>query len=94
MLVHLTTGYDVEIHEPDGLQHLYQAIFGEVLERLGPGTERGQFWEQVHIVCICELHYVAGQLHHQKSALTINDLLTHFQSFWNDVGERIHKDAD
>ena len=91
MKVLLTTGYEVELHEEEGLQHLYQACFGEVLERSGDTDEfRERTFGLVYDVCLVELHYVAGQLKQAGSSIDIHLLLDEFGVFWNSIAAKLN----
>ena len=86
--VYLTTGYEVELADEDGLQHLFTAIFMEVLTKL---SESGSLdISELYGVCICELHYVAGQLRNTAGSLNIKLLLDEFHVHWDMLAERLH----
>lgn len=90
----LSTGYEVDLDDADGLEHLFNAVFGESFRRLRCSREFGRRgFEVVHDVCICELHYIAGQLHSQGSALDFPFLLDQFGVQWDRLAERINRDA-
>jgi len=91
--VTLTTGYDIDLEDEEGLEHLFNAIIGEVTARLKDTeefSERG--FGIVHDVCICELHFVAGQLHHMGSGIDIKMLLDEFGVQWDRVAEELSGD--
>lgn len=90
-IVTLSTGYKIDIENIDGLEHLFNAIIGEVLIRLKNTeefSERG--FGVVYDVCICELHFVAGQLYHIGSSLDIQKLLDEFGVQWDRIAGKLN----
>lgn len=91
--VTLTTGYEIDLEDEEGLEHLFNAIIGEVTTRL---EDTEEFSEKgfciIFDVCICELHFVAGQLHHMGSGIDIKKLLDEFRVQWNRVAEKLNSD--
>ncbi len=92
--VTLTTGYEVDLEDEEGLEHLFNAIIGEVTTRL---RDTEEFSEKgfgiVYDVCICELHYLAGQLQHMGSGIRIEKLLDEFGVQWDRVAEKLGGDS-
>lgn len=87
----LTTGYEVDLASSDGFEHLFNTVFGEVLARLKDTkefSERG--FALVYDVCICELHFIAGQLHNMQSTIDINMLLDEFSVHWDMIAKKIN----
>lgn len=86
----LTTGYEVDVAQEEGLEHLFSAVLGEVMTRLKE-TEAvsDRFWATVYDVCICELHYIAGQLLHLGSGMHIGFLLDEFGVQWDRISEKL-----
>jgi hypothetical protein len=82
----LSTGYEVELADPDGLEHLFNAIIGEVIHRFKDTDEFAkQGWALIHNICICELHYVAGQLRARGSGIDIDKLMDEFNVQWDRI---------
>lgn len=87
----LTTGYEVNLDNVDGLEHLFNAVFGEVITRLKNTmefSERG--YGLVYDVCICELHFIAGQLHNMQSTIDLNMLLDEFGVHWDMIAKKVN----
>ena len=89
----LSTGYEVDLADTDGLEHLFNAIVRGVITRL-KDTEGFSVkgFSIVYDVCICELHYVAGQLHHMGSSIDIRKLLDEFGVQWDRLAEKFNRD--
>jgi hypothetical protein len=91
--VTLSTGYEVNLEDKEGLEHLFNAIIGEVTTRLKDTEEFSEKgFSIVRDVCICELHFVAGQLHHMGSSIDIRKLLDEFSVQWDRVAEKLNRD--
>ena len=91
----LSSGYEVDLEDEEGLEHLFHAIVGEVTARVSDSeefSERG--WRLVCGRCLCELHYVAGQLHRAGSSLDIQKLLDDFGVEWHRLAEKLSSDKD
>ena len=89
--VTLTTGYEVDLEDEEGLEHLFNAIIGEVTTRFEDTeefSERG--FGIVYDICICELHFVAGQLYQMGSGINIKMLLDEFGVQWDRVAEKLN----
>ena len=88
----LTTGYEVDLEDEQGLEHLFNAVFGEVLTRL---KDTDEFSEKgfviIHDVCLCELHFIAGQLYHMQSTIDIKMLLDEFGVQWDRFAEKVNR---
>lgn len=94
-LVRLTTGYEVDVAEEDGLGHLFNAAFGESLHRVQEGMEgvpktKEEFFGAVYDLAILELHFVAGQLLEAGSGIELHTLLDEFGVHWDYLAERIN----
>ena len=88
--VYLTTKYEIDLEDEEGLEHLFNATIGEILERYKNTDEfskRG--FGIVYDMCICELYYVAGQLRHMGSGLDTGMLLDEFKAQWDRVAEKL-----
>ncbi len=91
--VTLSTGYEVDLADEEGLVHLFHAIIGEVTTRLKDTEEFAtEGWELIHTICIYELHFVAGQLRHMGSGLNMAKLLDEFGVEWDRVADRLNRD--
>lgn len=89
--VTLTSGYEIDLEDQEGFEHLFNAIIGDVTTRL-QGSEdfsEGGFGI-VHAVCLWELHFVAGQLHHMGSQIDIAMLVDEFGVQWDRVAEKLN----
>ncbi len=86
--VALSTGYEVDLAEKRGLDHLWRAVTGESIERVrGSDAAKKRGWLAVLDQVFCELHFVAGQLLAHREPLTIADLIDGYGPFW----DRLHK---
>jgi hypothetical protein len=86
----LTTEYKIDFDDEGGLEYLFNAIIGEDNTKLKDreeSSERGL--SAVYHNCMCELHYVAGQLHHMGSELNIKKLVDEFGFHWDKVAEKL-----
>ena len=95
LIVQLTTGYEVNVREPEGLIHLCKAILGETatwLNGLKLGFGGIAFWNEVHGACLWELRSVGKQLRSSGSAITEDRLIDEFKAFWDYVAEKFGKD--
>jgi len=82
MIVFLTTDYEVELASEDGFEHLFNAVVGEVLTYHRSDT-RSTDWNEILHGCACELHFVAGQLRHARSAISLGLLMDEFSAHWD-----------
>lgn len=91
-IVELSTGYEVSLSEADGLEHLFNAIFGETLSRL---KDTAAFKEQgpalLYDVCICELHFIAGQLRLMHSTINVPFLIEQFGVQWDRIARNLRR---
>jgi len=97
VIVHLTTGYKVKLNEPDGIHHLFNAVFGEVATRLNAtgaldDLRGAHIFGRIYDACICELHYVAGQLKHAQHEIPLATLLDEFAAHWDMLAEEFNRD--
>ena len=91
--VTLTTGYQVNLEDEAGLEHLFHAIIGEVITRLEDTDEFSQKgFGIVYDICLCELHFVAGQLYHMGSQIDIAMLIDEFAVQWDRIAKESRKD--
>ncbi len=89
-VVTLTTGYVVQLDEAEGLEHLFSAIIGEVLIRLEHSPEfRDRGFALIFDVCLCELHFIAGQLYALGSAMDAPFLLDEFGVHWDSIASKL-----
>jgi len=89
--VELSTGYHVQLDEEEGLEHLFNAVFGEVMSQAnesGLTAERGV--EAVYDLCLVELFFVAGQLKRIGSAMDVRFLLDEFEVHWNQIVKQVN----
>lgn len=94
--VFLTTGYEVDVADQDGLSHLFNAVSGESLQRIEKATQgeeksAEQLFGGVYDLAILELYFVAGQLLQMGSGLTLQMLLDEFSVHWDHLAEIINK---
>lgn len=83
MKVVLIGGYEVDLRREDGLDHLFGAIAGESIARVaGTPAFEDRGLEAVFDACSDELHYVAGQMLHARSSITLRLLLDEFGAYW------------
>ena len=89
--VTLTTGYEIDLEDEEGLEHLFNAIIAETTRKIKDeeGFSAREFGI-VYDVCICELHFVAGQLYHMGSGINIKKLLDEFCVQWDRVAEKLN----
>ena len=91
----LSSGYEVDLAEEEGLVHLFNAIVGEVTERVeytDEFSDRG--FAMVFDLCILEIYYVAGQLCHAGSGLGLEKLLDEFRVQWDRIAAKLNTDED
>ena len=86
MEVTLTTGYQVALAEPQGINHLFQAILGESLDKVS-GSE---IWSELYAACVTEVFYVAGQLKQAGSEMDLVFLLEELPKQWGRIAKRIN----
>lgn len=88
-----TTEYEIDFDDEGGLEHLFNAIIGEGNTKLKKREEssKGGFSATYHN-CMCELHYVAGQLHHMGSEIGLEKLVDEFGFHWDKVAEKLGDD--
>ena len=94
MAVFLTTGYEVDVAEANGLEHLFNAVLGETLTRAkdAEGTQ-GTVWGAIFEVCIRELYYAAGQLRQiGNRQMTCHYLEEQFGAYWDRTRERLESE--
>src|SRR5678815_5105626 len=88
--VMLTTGYLVELNEPNGKQHLYKAVFAEVHRANLPKSGKPGSLDAYHL-CIAELMFVAGQLFERTQRISFRSLLGGFDSFWDNLSRIVKR---
>ena len=90
----LTTGSEVVLEDEDALEHLFNAIVGEVISQV---RESDEFAEQgfqfVYDRCRAELYYVAGQLKQLRSDIDISFLVDEFDVQWDRIAAKISNDG-
>jgi len=84
-IVVLTTGYQVDLADPTGLDHLMCAVFLETLTRIAPIPDGlTEFSPTLKEECIRELFYVAGQLRESEAhRMDYKFLCEQFAVRWN-----------
>ena len=88
-----TTEYKIDFDDEGGLEYLFNAIIGEGKIRLKDREESSEGgFRPIYHNCMCELHYVAGQLHHMGSEIDIKKLVHEFWSHWDKVAEKLGSD--
>lgn len=83
MKVQLSSGHEVELEDQEGLERLFEAIAqhsSAVMKETPLAVERG-LREAAFDFCCRELHYVAGQLKHARTSITLELLLEEFGVF-------------
>lgn len=90
--VSLSTGYEVDLADREDFNHLFNAVLGEVMNRLKAAGVPIELHD-VHDVGICELHYVAGRLHQAGQDVDLALLLDAFETHWRGHMQKL-KDAD
>src|SRR5688572_15134052 len=92
LVVKLRFGYEVNLAEPNGLDHLFNAVFGEtfrvgkeldLLDKIGMAG----VWRE----CNIELAFISGQLLAKGSAMTLARLTEWFGVHWDSIMERCKK---
>lgn len=93
--VALTTGYGVVLEDEDALEHLFNAIVGEVISQVRGSDEFGeQGFHLVYDRCRAELYYVAGQLKQLRSDIDISFLVDEFDVQWDRIAAKISNDGE
>lgn len=89
LVVKLRFGYEVNLAEPNGLNHLFNAIFGETF-RIGKELDllHKIGMEGVWRECQMELNYIAGQLEAKGSSMNLDRLTDWFGAHWDQIAER------
>lgn len=88
--IHLTNGALIDLGDEEGFVHLFNAVIGTIVERMeGTKEFNEQGWGLINDVCICELHFVAGQLFRAGSSLDIAFLLDEFRVHWDSLAEQL-----
>ena len=89
----LTTEYEIDFDDEGSLEYLFNAIIGEGNTRLKKRDESSEGGlSAVYHNCLCELHYVAGQLHHMGSELDLGKLVNEFGFHWDKIAEKLDTD--
>lgn len=75
----LTTGCEIAIDEPFGMQHLFDAISRETAKRVSRNTKPEEFLTK----SIYELHFVAGQVIRNRGvAIDLRIFIHDFLAYW------------
>ena len=78
--------------DEEGFEHLFNAIIGEVVSRMKFTKEfRSRDWGSIYEQCICELHYVGGQILKMNGGIKMPFLLDEFGVQWVDVAKKQKK---
>ncbi len=89
----LTTGYEVVLEDEDALEHLFNAIVGEVISQVRGSDEFAeQGFQLVYDRCRAELYYVVGQLNQLRSYIDISVLVEEFNVQWDRIAAKISND--
>jgi hypothetical protein len=99
-IVRLTTEYEVDLAEENGLEHLYNAAICESMRRVrlndppkddhGDAEGLGAF-QLVYDLATLEVHYVAGQLLEKGSSIGIARLMHELPAHWDRLAEWINR---
>lgn len=85
----LTTEYEIDFDDGGSLEYLFNAVIeGNKRLKDRDKSSEGKL-SAVYHNCMCELHYVAGQLHHMGSELNIKRLVDEFGFHWDKVAEKL-----
>ena len=85
----LTTEYEIDFDDEGSLEYLFNTIIGGSTRLKDRDESSGGRISAVYHNCMCELHYVAGQLRHMGSELNIVRLVDEFGFHWDKVAEKL-----
>lgn len=87
----LTKGYEVSLGKEEDFAHLFNAIIGEVMTGYdSAGETNEQAFGTIFNLCICELHFVAGQLLQLGEQIDMLELLEGFRLCWDQLAEQVN----